>query len=461
MSPMSEDDSVHDALSDELARLTGNARFTVAEFGANGATVVRVYRDGNGTPQAEQPRLSSSAMAGPDAFYREVAPLFIAQTSPHLPDELRELLSGLGGVPVYHCRTSLRDHVFAAMGDSLLTLGYELAVLKRVPPGRSGAGNLYLSGHQLFPPGMAQGHKVTVKVRCEPTDGDGTVFAVVTREPAPDVPMISRNLQAVQVQSAVVAPGSYDLEAVLIRPGKVQFKGLPAALGRCDTPWDVLRYRVPAELAAPEPVHLVCLIEVSGGEQRVQSRIDRLVQLISAAETGARQLLVSVVAYGPHAVAWAIPDEPIEVRAWAVPGAQAIDQLRGSIGRAEDEREYTGAAQLECALQEVARRQPERAGQPVIVTAGGRQAHPPGMDTRTQIIPCPYRVSWRTEFQRLDRVPGTAFGALRDGGARSDVWQALGRDATSAVDVADMGDFAAALGLRQVAQAVTFPFIEE
>jgi hypothetical protein len=44
------EDEVSDALSDELARLTGNDRFAVAEFGAIGPTIWRVYRDENGTP---------------------------------------------------------------------------------------------------------------------------------------------------------------------------------------------------------------------------------------------------------------------------------------------------------------------------------------------------------------------------------------------------------------------------
>ena len=75
------EDEVRDALSDELARLTGNARFTVAEFGAIGPTIWRVYRDENGTPRAEQPRVRASTLQDPDAFYREVDPAFIVRTA--------------------------------------------------------------------------------------------------------------------------------------------------------------------------------------------------------------------------------------------------------------------------------------------------------------------------------------------------------------------------------------------
>jgi len=58
-------------------------------------------------------------------------------------------------------------------------------------------------------------------------------------------------------------------------------------------------------------------------------------------------------------------------------------------------------------------------------------------------------------------LPGIAFGALRDRRWRGDIWQALGRDARATVDDAvNMTDFAADLGLLQVAQPVPFPFID-
>src|ERR1700743_1861796 len=82
------EDEVHDALSDELARITGAARFTVVELGAAGATIWRVYRDENGTPRAEQPRVRASSLQHPDAFYREVDPAFIVRTAADLPDDL-------------------------------------------------------------------------------------------------------------------------------------------------------------------------------------------------------------------------------------------------------------------------------------------------------------------------------------------------------------------------------------
>lgn len=453
------EDEVHDALSDELARLGGNARFTVAEFGADGPTVWRVYRDENGTPRAEQPRVRASAMRDPDAFYREVDPAFIVRTAAALPDDLLGLLPGTRGVPVYECRTPLEDQVREAIRDSPLVLGYELAVLRQVPSGRPDAGRLVLAGHQLFPPGVTRGHRAVVRVRCEPTDGDGTVFAVVTRERRPDLPPSAQPLRPVHVQYAVVPSASYEVTAVLTRPGRVLFQGLPAQLGKFPGSWDDLVSQIPDRLAAPEPVHLVCLVEVSGGDDRLELRIDRLAQLLDEADKGAGQLSVSVLAYGPHSVAWSVDEQPVDVRAWAAPAPRAEQGLRGLSGRKADDREYRRAAQLECALDLAARHLTGRHGRPVIVVAGGRPPHPHAMDTRTTIIPCPDRVDWKRQVDRIGAL-GASFGALRDQDARGEAWRPLGRDAAATVDdPVDMQDFATRLGLREAAQTVPFPFI--
>lgn len=129
------EDEVHDALSDELARLTGNERFTVAEFGSIGATIWRLYRDENGTPRAEQPRVRPAALKDARTFYREVDPAFIVRTASALPDNLLAVVTATRGVPVYDCRTSLEDQVRKAISESPLVRGYELAVLEEVRPG--------------------------------------------------------------------------------------------------------------------------------------------------------------------------------------------------------------------------------------------------------------------------------------------------------------------------------------
>ncbi|HXT88536.1 MAG TPA: hypothetical protein VN714_04685 [Trebonia sp.] len=454
------EDEVRDALSDELAQLTGNTTFTVVEFGSAGATIWRLYRDENGTPRAEQPRVRQSVLKDPEAFYREVNPVFIMRTAAVLPDNLFELLTAARGVPVYECHASLEAQVRRAITESPLVLGYELAVLKEVPAGRPDAGRLVLAGYPLFPPGVTQGYRTAVRVHCEPTDGSGTVFAVVTRDRRPDIPPSEQVLRPVHIHSAVVPADTYEVTAVLARPGRVLLEGLPAPLSKSADSWDNLKRQVPERLSAAEAVHLVCLVETSGGEDQVELRVDRLSQLIDEAAQRVSRLNVSVVAYGPHSVAWRVDERPVAVRAWAASGTRAIQELRGLLGRGDDDREYLRAAQLECALETVARHLSDPDGRPVIVTAGRRPPHPPAMDTRSTIIPCPDRVNWKWQVDKLASLRAT-FGALRDSGARGEIWRMLGRDAMATVDdPVDMPDFAARLGLRTATQTVLFPFVD-
>ena len=97
----------------------------------------------------------------------------------------------------------------------------------------------------------------------------------------------------------------------------------------------------------------------------------------------------------------------------------------------------------------------------MIVAAGGRQAHPPGLDTRRQLIPCPEWVDGMAELGQLLSLPGIRFGAFRDPKCRGGIWERLGQHAVATVDDAvDMETFAADLGLRVAAQIVPFPVIE-
>jgi len=469
------DDEVHEALCDELGRLSGRATFTVAEFAVDAASIFEISRDEHGTPAAvgwtypcEDAALRvedgdpwSDAWADPERFRRCVAPRFIVRTPEPLPSGLSGLLSGPGPeVPVYTCQASLPELLRAAVRESPLVLAYELAVLRRVPASSSGPSRLVLTGLPLFSPGETQGCQVSIRVNCEPTDDEGTVFAVVTREPRPDLPRQAQPLRPLQIQAAVVPPGSYALTAVLARPGQVRFQGLRAVLRACGRTWAELEQLVPGQLPAQVPVHLVCLIEVCGGDDRLKQRIYRLEELITKAQTGARPLCVSVVAYGAHGVAWKVDDRPPEIRAWAAPAGQAINALRGLVSHQADDREYLRAAQLECALKLVRERLAATDGRPVLVTAGGRPAHPPGLDTSTLIIPCPGWVDGASELGRLASLPEITFGALRDPRCRGGVWDQLGQHAVATVDDAvDMESFAAGLGLLAAAQTVPFPVI--
>jgi len=97
----------------------------------------------------------------------------------------------------------------------------------------------------------------------------------------------------------------------------------------------------------------------------------------------------------------------------------------------------------------------------VIVTAGGRAAHPPGLDTSMLIIPCPDWVDGTRELGRLLGLPGITLGTLRDPRCRGGLWDQLGQHAVATVDDAvDMESFAAGLGLLPAAQTVPFPVID-
>ena len=233
-----------------------------------------------------------------------------------------------------------------------------------------------------------------------------------------------------QVQAAVVAPGRYELTAVLVRPGQVRFQGLPELppLGRCGRSWDELERLVPRQLTGPQaPVHLICLVEVCGSDDRLQQRIDRLEELINEAQAGGLPLRVSVVAYGAHGVAWRVDDLPPEVRVWAAPGDEAIKALRGLVGRQVDDREYQRAAQLECALRLVRERLRQRRA------AGdrdrGRAAGPSARARHEQADHSLPQLGGRrmAELDWLLRLPGITFGALRDPKCRGRIWEPLGR----------------------------------
>jgi hypothetical protein len=463
-----QENEVYRALSGEIARLTRNKRLTVVEFPATGEPVIWwVQRDETGTPVAKRRPIEAAALDDPDAFYRMADPAFIVRTADDLPEELLALLPANGEVPVYECLTSLEQMLREAIRVSRLVVAYELALLNEAPDGRPDAGRLELTGHPLFPIGASHGDKAQLQVRIEPTGSGETSFAVVTRDPRSSVPPKDQAFQPVHIQSGMVPPGTWELTAELARPGRVVFHGLPVELSRPANPspeqlmrsWETIKSRVPGRLPKTEPVHLICLIEVCGGADLLQLRIDRLVKLVNVAEAASRQLAVTVVAYGPHSVTWAVDDAAPSVRAWAAPADRAEHVLQELAVRRPDEREYLRAAQLECALAWLASYLSDHEGRPVLVAAGGRPPHPHRMDPRTQIIPCPDRVNWRPQVDRIAEL-GTTFGVLRDKKWQGDIWHALGQKVTATVDnPVDMQDFAAALGLREPGQAVPLPLI--
>lgn len=453
--------TLDEALEVELAELTEGNAFKAVEFGADGITVWEVRRDGNGTPQArQQPPLPAPSTADPRTLYEQRLSPLIGHESRLVivrsADERAEVVFDVvfdrlhrsrPDAPVFLSTTPLAGHLRDVIRNSPLTRWYELVVLRQTR-----SGQLRMDGHALFPPGAQRGYSHQFTVRCEPSDSRGTVFAVVTRE--------ARCFRIVSLKSAVIPPGVYEPNAVLLRPGQVVFEGLPAVLRTEQRRWPEIVGAIPARLDRAPAVHLVCVIEVSCSEEKLANRIDRIEQLIASVDAGRGELSVSLVSYGPHAFDHWEHEEPAAVLAWATTSDRALTALRGLRGRRPPVDEYPWAAQLECALAEVATRLTDHDGRPVLVTVGSRPPHPPRVDLSTEIIPCPERKDWRWSLQHLRTLRDITFGALHDEGTAGTIWNQLGRDAHQPLNVVEVPRFAAETGLYGPLQYVPFPLTD-
>jgi hypothetical protein len=461
MDPASED--LLRELADRVAALRENDTLTVTDLTPRGILAWTVRRDRNGTPGAQSRPLAAweSMQAGGildlDKLQRAsradgASSWVIACQDPDSPraaQALAALRAASPGTAFFHGTAPAGELVQLAIADAPLTRWYELVVLRRAP-----SGNLSLSGCQLFPPGARRGDRWSFTILCEPSDDQGTVLAVVASEPV-------RRFRLLSVQSVKIAPGTYKLTAELGGPGLVRFHGLPETLREDPRSWAELVGLVPAQLPQLVPAHLVCAVELSGGEAEAGERISRVQQLIeTVTDRGNDRLSVSVIGYGPHAVSRGEPDEPPAVMCWAdTPGA-AVAALARLARRAADLPGYPRAAQVECVLAQVEGRLAGDRGRPVLVTAGSRPPFPPRVDPRSGIIPCPNRSDWRAILARLREQPGIAFGAICDG-EPGDTWAELGRDALASGDAADDVGFAVGLGLLSAGtQVIPFPLVD-
>jgi hypothetical protein len=335
--------------------------------------------------------------------------------------------------------------------DDVLTQWYELVVLRRTRSGR-----LVLEGCQLFPPSAQRGDRQPFTIRCEPGGEDGTVFAVVTCEPPRDFSLVS-------VESASLAPGSYDLTAELMRPGLVRFHGLPSELRADHRSWAELMASIPARIDLYQPAHLVFAVEVSGTAEQVQERLFRIEQLIRLVASAQDQTRFSLLSYGPHSFDRRVPEEPVRTMTWASASDEALAALEDLTNREATDTSYGRAAQLECALTKVATRITERHGRPVVVTVGSRPAFPHRLDPVSEILPCPHRNNWRRALQQIGTRRGISFGAIHDAGPNDEeFWHRLGGDAIAHLKAVNIRRFAASLGLLSLTvQPVPFPIVEK
>lgn len=336
---------------------------------------------------------------------------------------------------------SLDDLLRDVLRYDPLTLWYELAVKHRTEDDFLDDATI-----PLFPRGARSGDKEQFPIRCEPADAGGTAFAVLGRDQ-----MLS--YQVISIQSAVLPPGSYDLTAELVRPGRVRFTGLPASLHPEPRALKEILRDAPDRLPRPRPAHLAIAIEFSGDPQAVRERIGRARQLVrSVSGQPHSPVTYSLLHYGPHAVHRSEREVPVAFLCGEAAAADALDALRWLADQPPPAIGYPEAAQVECMLAAVAKRLGGPvAGQPrnALVTIGARPAFPRRINL-SRVIPC-RSGDWRAEMFRLQRHPGITFGAIRDRGAAAgpedEVWQHLGATAFAWLDTVDVPAFAADLGL--------------
>ena len=333
---------------------------------------------------------------------------------------------------------------------------YHVLGLSRSPSGRLRLGLL-----PLFAPGDGPGKRVTFTARCAPTDADGTVFAVIAE--LPNGPRGRRQLRS--VQSARIPPGTYEVTAELLYPfpEHVRFHGLPT-LPRADRRhWSAIVAAVPEWLGGGAgPAHLVAAIEISGSAEVVAERIDAVRRLFAYTAAHAESpVSYSVLTYGPHSITRQYPEVPVSAPGWAVTSDVALDVLDRLARLPAAPVGYSGAAQLECVLAELDRRLTGAEGRPVIVTAGGRPAHP-RVTSASGIIPCIYRNDWQVSIENLRRQhAGIAFGAIHDTGWPDEIWRSLGNDAGIRLGDFAAPEFAGYLGLTAgYAQLLPLPLID-
>ncbi|MFC4586680.1 hypothetical protein [Sphaerisporangium corydalis] len=500
----SGEDLLRRALTEAIAELAGSRRLVVVEVAAEGVTAFDLHRDEAGTSRGRErpmtrwagqtaegggdgatpsPFEEGSEGATPAEGGRDGATAFPAEEAAvratWLPVDARVVLvrSAPDGGPVGRAMEALR----AARPDALALNGggvpvavllreivaaeplrrpYDLVVLRRHPV----TGRLRLACQPLFAMETRRGALSEVTVQCEPSDERGTVFAVVAWQ--------DRRPVLVSVHAVKLPPGRYEVTAMLERPGRVRFSGLPS-LTREDRSWTELVSSVPARLGPPSgPAHLICAVETTGPEVQLGERLRRVSQLVTELAGELSGLLqVSLVTYGAHSYDPRIPERPVDVVDWEVSPDDAQESLKileesragRATGHGAAEPGYPYAAQVEDMLAEVAGRLGPPGGRrrTVLLTVGARPPHPPRRHA-SEILPCPRRVDWERQVRDLQRHPGLVFGAICDQPPERahPAWARLGENASAHLDTLDPQGFCADLGVTAPGvQRVPFPLM--
>ena len=460
--------AISDALASRVRQLDHGQALTIAEFAEPGLVRWEARRgeDGIARPWYWPPTpwewLSRGGLPATDEILRAASgpgDTLTICTAPRHPIAVQAvtMVDAANGTTVAGVGRSLIADVDlgGVLADVLrhdpLTVPYELLVQRRV-----GGGYLDNQTVLLFPRGARRGDREDITLLCERSDAGGTVFAVVARDDLLTYQLVSK-------QSAAIPPGTYEVTAELVQPGRVRFAGLPVDLHDDPRDWGEIARSTPDRLAPTQPAHLIVAIESSGEEPDVRERIGRAEQLVRCVSSRPdSQARFSLLCYGPHAVHRTDPDVPVTSLLWGEGAGGMLESLRWLAERAPAPMGYPAAAQIECMLAEVVARLGTPGGgenRPVLVTIGARPAFPNQVNS-SRVIPC-RKHDWQTELLRLQRYQGIAFGAIRDrgpggghisgqgkpGGPADEVWLHLGATKFAWLNAVDVPAFAATLGL--------------
>jgi len=471
-------------LTRDITRLRLGKALTVAEFTTPGLTVWKVRPDACGVPRIRYWRHEWASLRDWDllndgVLLERIVPedatrIVLFRSGPRLPlgageaaernarDADRAFELAQAKYPNASALTtvnSVKDLLGEATARVPLppSLWYELVELRRRRSGR-----LELTVQQLFLPGARRGDTRQFTIRCAASGPRGTAFAVVARDEA-------LNFELVSLAYARIPPGSYDVTATLLRPGLVQFDGLPATLRPDSRSWLDIRAALPDSLDEIKSAHLIVAVERFGAADVLQERLHRAAQLFDHVSAAAGPVTYSLVTYASHSHPRVmrdeqnrvIRDEPVTVHAWQQRDTGLVEQaLRVLRDRDPAPAWYPRAAQVECMLAEVADwlgvQDGAAARRLVLVTIGNKRAFPSRVDPATGIIPCPRHNNWSAILKRLvDDHGDVAFGAIRDrdadivasAGLSFEIWRRLGANGIASLDHFDARAFAVGLGL--------------
>jgi hypothetical protein len=277
---------------------------------------------------------------------------------------------------------------------------------------------------------------LTVRTAC--TDESGTVLAVVARN-GPTFDLIS-------VDSVRLAPGSHDIRARLLGPGKIQIVEPGDAV--MDTrALPELIAAVPRSLNLAGPARLICAVETTGPASRVAARlyqVEKFIGVIDSQFPEPGSLKIGLVGYGAHRFEKGQDDDRVVV-AWDSAQRDAITSL-GQFGAAKPSENR--AAQVEDALAEIERRlDTERnARSTALIIFGDGQPYPAqGSDT---IPACPKGHDWYSLVSAL-RTRGCKPAVVRDNPSAhgSKTWLRLGSGTVYPLDKFDADLIGRRLGL--------------